>query len=149
MIQELTSDDSGVSVTTRIAHKSGEWVEFGPFFMPVTKHDAHGFGSAVSYARRYALSAAAGTVADDDDGNAAVQSKPIATATPDGFTEWWDDMVSVADEGLPALEAAFKQTKRADLKAFAVKERREKWANLKKHAASAKPAVERNALDSY
>ncbi len=141
-IQEVTSDDSGVHVLTRVIHKSGEWFDSGPLFIPASKHDAHGFGSAISYARRYSLSATTGSVADDDDGNAAVASKPtpVATAIPDGFAEWWDDMVSVADEGLPALENAFKQTKRADLKAFAVSQRREKWANLKKHAAAAKVA---------
>ncbi len=139
-IQEVTSDDSGAHVLTRVIHKSGEWFDSGPLFIPASKHDAHGFGSAISYARRYGLSATVGTVADDDDGNAAVQSKPVATAVPDGFVEWWDDMVSVADEGLPALENAFKQTKRADLKAFAVSQRREQWANLKKHAAAAKVA---------
>ncbi len=76
VLQELTSDDRGVSVVTRIAHASGQWVEFGPLHIPANKHDAQGFGSAASYARRYALSAAWGTVADDDDGNAAVQSVP-------------------------------------------------------------------------
>jgi hypothetical protein len=76
VLQDLTSSDVGVSVVTRLAHASGQWVEFGPLFIPANKHDAQGFGSAASYARRYALSAAWGTVADDDDGNAAVQSAP-------------------------------------------------------------------------
>lgn len=79
VLQELTSDDRGVSVVTRFAHASGQWVEFGPLFVPANKYDAQGFGSAASYARRYALSAAWGTVADDDDdGNAAVKTAPIA-----------------------------------------------------------------------
>lgn len=69
--QELTAADGGVQVTTRIAHASGEWIELGPLFVPASKQDAQGYGSACSYARRYALSAAFGTVADDDDGNAA------------------------------------------------------------------------------
>ena len=77
VLQELTSDERGVSVVTRIVHASGQWIEYGPLHIPVNKHDAQGFGSAASYARRYALSAAWGTVADDDDGNAAVQAKPV------------------------------------------------------------------------
>ena len=47
-------------------------------------------------------------------------------------------MVAVADNGLKALEDAFRQTTRKDYKAFAIVERREQWANLKKHAASAR-----------
>jgi hypothetical protein len=140
ILQELTSDDSGVQVTTRIVHKSGEWAESGPFFMPATKHDAHGFGSACSYARRYHLSAFVGTVSDDDDGNAAVASRPMPAAqmkAPDGFDDWWDDMVAVSDEGLPALEKAFQSTARKDIKAYAVGARREQWAALKKHAEKA------------
>lgn len=97
VIQELTSDDNGVSVTTRICHASGEWVECGPLFIPASKHDAQGFGSACSYARRYALSAAFGTVADDDDGNAAVQSKPAQVPEPIGFKAWLDDMRGMSE----------------------------------------------------
>lgn len=72
--QDATLDDQGVSVTTRIVHQSGEWVEFGPLIIPLGKKDAHGIGSAVSYGKRYGLCAALGVVSDDDDGNAAVDS---------------------------------------------------------------------------
>lgn len=96
VLQELTSDDKGVNVTTRIAHASGQWVEFGPLFIPANKHDAQGFGSAASYARRYALSAAWGTVADDDDGNAAVASKPYQLPKPVGYDDWLADLEMVA-----------------------------------------------------
>ena len=45
--------------------------------MPVSKADAQGYGSALTYARRYSLSAAAGVAAElDDDGNAASAAKP-------------------------------------------------------------------------
>jgi len=62
----------------------------------------------------------------------------VAPTVPDGFDDWWDSMIAVADNGLPALESAFKETKRTDIKKFAVTERREQWATLKKHAAAAK-----------
>jgi hypothetical protein len=73
--QDLLNPDSvnGMSVITRIVHKSGQWVEFGPLVVPLSKHDAHGVGSASSYAKRYALAAAIGVTTEDDDGNAAVQ----------------------------------------------------------------------------
>lgn len=114
VFQELTSDDSGVHVTTRFAHPSGQWIEFGPLYIPANKHDAQGFGSAASYARRYALSAAWGTVADDDDGNAAVQSAPqkaAKQADPAGFAEWLVDLEAVAAEGMEALKAAWTKSK--------------------------------------
>ena len=73
--QDLGNDDRGVTVRTRIIHKSGQWVEFGPLAIPAGKQDAQGLGSAATYARRYGLSAALGVVADlDDDGNAAVRT---------------------------------------------------------------------------
>lgn len=97
IVQELTSDDNGVAVTTRLCHESGEWLETGPLFIPASKHDAQGFGSACSYARRYALSATFGTIADDDDGNAAVQSKPAQVPEPIGFKSWLDDMRGMSE----------------------------------------------------
>lgn len=70
-IQDVARPNGHVEVTTRLLHKSGQWIEFGPLSMPIDKPNAHGVGSATSYARRYALSAAVGVVQDDDDGNAA------------------------------------------------------------------------------
>lgn len=76
--QDVISENGQVSVVTRLAHLSGQWIEFGPLAIPVNKQDAHGVGSATSYAKRYALSAALGIVTDDgdDDGNAAVTAAP-------------------------------------------------------------------------
>jgi hypothetical protein len=72
--QDAMTSETGVSVITRVVHQSGEWVEFSPFFVPLgIKKDAHGFGSATSYAKRYSLCAALGITSgdEDDDGNAA------------------------------------------------------------------------------
>lgn len=77
VVQDVTSGNGGVCVTTRIVHSSGQWIECGPLCVPLGKQDAHGVGSATSYGKRYALCAAVGIVADeDDDGNGAVESKP-------------------------------------------------------------------------
>lgn len=65
--------DSGVCVVTTLLHESGEWMR-SRLYLPVTKKDAQGFGSAISYARRYSLAAMVGiATADDDDGNEAVK----------------------------------------------------------------------------
>jgi hypothetical protein len=64
------SEDGRMHIVTRLAC-AGEWMRC-EFSIPVAKQDAQGFGSAVTYARRFALAAAVGVVADeDDDGNAA------------------------------------------------------------------------------
>lgn len=67
---------AGVSIETIILHSSGEWLSTGVVSVPVGKQDAQGYGSAMTYARRYSLSAAFGIAPEDDDGNAAVKSKP-------------------------------------------------------------------------
>ncbi len=71
--QDVTLEERGVAVSTRIWHESGEWMEFGPLVVLLSKEDAQGEGSATSYGRRYGLSAALSIVTDqgDDDGNGA------------------------------------------------------------------------------
>ena len=65
-----------VTVDTRLMHASGQWIESSLTMKPA-KADPQGVGSAVTYARRYALSAILGIVADeDDDGNAATHNGP-------------------------------------------------------------------------
>lgn len=64
----------GVSIETIYIHDSGAELSAGTLFMPATKKDAQGFGSALSYARRYSLQAAFGLATEDDDGNAAVKA---------------------------------------------------------------------------
>jgi len=70
------SDKDEVRVETTILHSSGEWIGCGVLALPVSKVDAQGYGSALTYARRYSLSAATGVAPEDDDGNAATVAKP-------------------------------------------------------------------------
>lgn len=71
--------DSGASVQTRLYHGSGGSLDLGTVCVPVNKNDAQGYGSAMTYARRYGLLSALGLAAgDDDDGNAAAAAKPSA-----------------------------------------------------------------------
>lgn len=57
---------AAVCVVTLLAHASGEYIRTR-LVMPVTKNDAQGFGSALTYARRYSLSAICGIAPEDDD----------------------------------------------------------------------------------
>jgi hypothetical protein len=66
----------GIMVETRLVHTSGEWLA-SVVPVPVAKGDAHGLGSALSYGRRYGISALLALSTDeDDDGNAAAKAPP-------------------------------------------------------------------------
>ena len=85
MLMQVTHEaENGVMIETLFLHESGEQMSAGKLFMPATKFDAQGFGSALSYARRYSLLAACGIAPEDDDANQAVKSTqaPQVKATP-------------------------------------------------------------------
>lgn len=73
--------DNRMTMTTQLSHESGEWMR-GTLSIPLSKVDAQGYGSAVTYARRYALAAVVGVCPEDDDGNAASQRPPQQQAAP-------------------------------------------------------------------
>lgn len=75
--QRFTPADGGVCIETVIIHESGQELATGPLFVPASKADAQGYGSAITYARRYSLQTALGVPADDDDGNAAVKTVDV------------------------------------------------------------------------
>jgi len=77
--QHSQPSEAGVIVETVLHHASGETLSMGSLYVPANKNDAQGFGSALTYARRYALMTAFGVPAEDDDGNAA--SKATARLT--------------------------------------------------------------------
>jgi hypothetical protein len=62
--------EGGFLLVTRLMHTSGQWIESETPIL-AKSNDAQAFGSAMTYARRYALSAIVGVAADDDDGEAA------------------------------------------------------------------------------
>jgi len=76
LFQSPGSTEIGPTVTNLLMHVSGQWVRSDPLTMPATKRDAQGFGSALSYCRRYALMTIAGVVGDDDDDGEAAQPAP-------------------------------------------------------------------------
>ncbi len=76
-IQICHDAENCAKVETVIVHKSGEQFMCGAVSVPVSKVDAQGYGSALTYARRYSLSSAFGVGAEDDDGNAAAKAMPV------------------------------------------------------------------------
>lgn len=68
----INGEGGTVGVSTTILHSSGQWMEFPPFLLKPDKANPQGYGSSITYARRYSLSSVFGITSDnDDDGNAA------------------------------------------------------------------------------
>lgn len=76
VIQGPSADESfqGACLETMLVHTSGQWIS-SLIKIPSGKNDAHGFGSAYTYARRYSLAAMCGIKQYDDDGNAAAEKE--------------------------------------------------------------------------
>jgi hypothetical protein len=74
MYQETFEDTTGVTIETILLHESGEVLRCGKLHLPAAKQDPQGYGSALSYARRYSLMTACGIAQEDDDGNGAVKA---------------------------------------------------------------------------
>jgi hypothetical protein len=82
--QRCQPAEDGVSVETMLHHRSGEKESLGILYVPANKRDPQGFGSALTYARRYALQTAFGVPTEDDDGNAASRQPSASTPAPSG-----------------------------------------------------------------
>lgn len=117
-IQDVQTTADGVTVSTRILHSSGQWIECGPLTVPLgAKRDAQGVGSAITYGRRYGLSATLGVVADedeDDDGNAAASQRPdpkekIPQTTTGPSVEISENSWTIKTRGYSNKEAAARK----------------------------------------
>ena len=143
VVQEAVTVEKGIAVSTRLLHASGQWLQFDPLTVPLSKMDAHGVGSATSYARRYALGAALGLVAEDDDGNAAVvvynhHDPPKQTAVPkapEGYGAWCQTIAAAAELGIKKLEEAWAKGT-PEYRKFMVEHTPDVWEAYKKTAAS-------------
>ncbi|MFH2072760.1 MAG: ERF family protein [Actinomycetota bacterium] len=81
--QSAVDADEGVGIITRIIHKGG-WTEtYGPTVVPFTG-DARSAGGAITYARRYGLTAALGIATDDDTDAAPIQDHRTGKAPATG-----------------------------------------------------------------
>lgn len=71
VIQTPRITERGRVLVTTLAHSSGQWISSELPINPV-KDDPQGLGSAISYMRRYALTAIVGVAQIDDDGEKAM-----------------------------------------------------------------------------
>jgi hypothetical protein len=82
LIQNCHESDTGVIVETIFLHESGESISCGRLSVPAAKNDPQGYGSALTYGRRYSLMAACGIAPEDDDGNLATVAVQTKQTTP-------------------------------------------------------------------
>ena len=110
LIQRNYEDSTGVTVETLFVHESGEMLECGKLHVPASKQDPQGYGSALTYARRYSLMAACGIAPEDDDGNAASRKAPAYDAGR--LADWLAEISAApnADSLKAVYTEAFKDT---------------------------------------
>jgi hypothetical protein len=82
LMQQTHLCEDGVIVETTFIHESGETMSGGKLHVPAAKHDPQGYGSALTYAKRYSLQSACGIAPEDDDGNKATNSVQQKQAAP-------------------------------------------------------------------
>jgi hypothetical protein len=107
LVQKTLPSDDGVIVQTVFLHESGEMMDCGILQVPAAKQDPQGYGSALTYARRYSLMAACGIAPEDDDGNAASSRRnPVNAALLNDLIQAMEQTTS-SDELMKAYNAAY------------------------------------------
>jgi hypothetical protein len=99
-------------VETIFVHESGEVMECGLLHVPASKQDPQGYGSALTYARRYSLLAATGLAPEDDDGNSASRRTEIKSTVNESQIA---DLLAAMDEvtTIKELQQAYKDAYKA------------------------------------
>lgn len=81
LMQKTYECNDGVMVETVFVHESGEVIDCGLLHVPASKQDPQGYGSALTYARRYSLLAATGLAPEDDDGVNIISASMLPDAS--------------------------------------------------------------------
>jgi hypothetical protein len=112
LMQRTYESKDGVMVETIFVHESGEVMECGMLHVPAAKQDPQGYGSALTYARRYSLLAATGLAPEDDDGNSASRRTEIKSTVNESQLL---DLMAAMDEvtTLKELQEAYKAAYKA------------------------------------
>jgi hypothetical protein len=125
LMQNCSESETGVVVETMFIHESGETLSNGKLHVPASKQDPQGYGSALTYARRYSLMAACGIAPEDDDGNAASRKPPqdVSVAVKGVMSA---ESLDALKAQFTAAYAMFKSDKDALAKINAAKDARKK-----------------------
>ena len=137
VFQSPAAEGPRVTLTTLLAHSSGEWIE-ADLSMTAQQNTPQGIGSCITYARRYALASMVGVAPEDDDGNAAsqpTQARPQAVViAPEGFSDFIAALEDVAIEGADALKAFWTKAP-ATLRKHLTDTDNTRWERIKAKAA--------------
>ncbi len=68
------SERGEIRLTTTLFHESGQWIA-GTMTLPISIRTPQGYGSALTYARRYSLAAMIGLCVEEDDDGAAASGR--------------------------------------------------------------------------
>lgn len=119
VMQGTVTDERKIDCTTRVFHESGEWIE-SMATVYADKGTPQGYGSAITYARRYGIATTLGIgLLDDDDANKAeattekadkkkVEENALNKAKHKALTDFAKhefDLVAMAFEELEGLSA--------------------------------------------
>jgi hypothetical protein len=119
MIQKCYDCNTGIMVETVFIHESGEMLECGILQVPASKQDPQGYGSALTYDRRYSLMAACGIAPEDDSNLMADHITAIQDATDEATLKaayqaaykacgtdanWQKKIIAVKDEKKASLK---------------------------------------------
>jgi hypothetical protein len=96
VVQLPKNDKEGLVLETMLIHLSGEYLS-SEFFLPVIKKDAQGYGSALTYARRYALQAIVCVVGDEDDDATVASQKPSNKELEAKYNSFKQELLNCAD----------------------------------------------------
>lgn len=107
-VQFPICDGLSAGVETILMHESGEFLQ-SDYMLPLAKKDPQGSGSAITYAKRYALQAMAGIPSEDDDGNLASTVSKARTFQLDEHAKQWIDAVKLDPMALNQItDASYK-----------------------------------------
>jgi len=109
--QSTTLVNGVTALVTTLHHTSGQWIR-GYYPVTAVKADPQAMGSAITYARRYALSAIVGVVSEDDDDGESAMGRSVYSAPKRNGIEYIEPVSRVTTQG--NSEEPIKATATAD-----------------------------------
>lgn len=158
VIQPTGTDERGDYVETILVHGASDTSVSCKVPLILGKRDMQGYGSAVTYARRYGLMSMAGIAPEDDDGNAAAKNppkEPVVTAMSNGIADARESAVldNLPDNATPRQKAeAFSDQIIADFKGKGLKALSNAWDRWAKHIEKLEagyPDLHERVVDAY
>ena len=96
--QSTTLVNGVTALVTTLHHTSGQWIR-GYYPVTAVKADPQAMGSAITYARRYALSAIVGVVSEDDDDGESAMGRSVYPAPKRNYLECIEPVSRINTQG--------------------------------------------------